>query len=379
MLAEGAEARRAAAAEAENRGRAMVAAAERDEARIAEIVKEVARFDAAIDEARDRLVTLARQEADAADALHERRARHGASFAAMVALSKARGPALVAHGGEPERAARAAFALEGLREALRAEAADARHRVTEIRDMRARSEAAREEAKVAIASLRQRERELWASAAKRRDGARGRMMEAASYREEAQRLEVQAAALDEAIRRAPIALAPAAAPSPPAKPARAAAQVASLGASPVLPVQPPVAEARGAMVPPVTGTLAATVDGGRGNAARGLVFEAKPYSRVFAPWSGTVSFAGTVRGFGLVTVIDIGEGHHLLLAGLASSEREKGEAVMRGEPIGYLGGPMTGDDAFLAEQSDLPEDAVSSLFMQVRRDGEPIDPKPWLE
>ena len=116
-----------------------------------------------------------------------------------------------------------------------------------------------------------------------------------------------------------------------------------------------------------------------GNAARGLVFEAKPYARVYAPWNGTISYAGPVKSFGLVTVIDIGEGHQIVLAGLASNERVKGESVLRGEPIGHLGGPITDGEEFLLEQSALPADALTSLYFQMRRDGDPIDPAPWLE
>ena len=80
----------------------------------------------------------------------------------------------------------------------------------------------------------------------------------------------------------------------------------------------------------------------------------KPYSRVYSPWNGTISFSGPVRNFGLVTVIDIGDNHQIVLAGLASSDRVKGDGVLRGEPIGHLGGPIAESDEFLVEQSALP-------------------------
>lgn len=369
MLAIGADERNAAADEFEAKGQEALEAAERDEARIKEIAKEIARFEASISDSRERLVTLARSEADASDDLHDRRRRHAATFTAIVALSKAQAPAIIAHDGDATVAARSATALEGLRLALAHEARDTQRRTTEIHDLRERTEAAREDAKGAITSLRKRERELWTLIGKRREEGKDHIARAETLKKEADQLAAQAEELDVAIVRAP-------APAP--KPVR----TASLSPEPprIIPPQPPVAEALGNLAAPVIGEIAARYDGGSGgNAARGLVFEAKPYARVYAPWNGTISYAGPVKSFGLVTVIDIGEGHQIVLAGLASNERNKGEAVLRGEPIGHLGGPITDGEEFLLEQSALPADALTSLYFQMRRDGDPIDPAPWLE
>lgn len=371
ILAIGADERNAAAADFESKGQEAIEAAERDEARIKEIAKEIARFEAAISDSRERLVTLARNEADASVDLHSRRRRHAATFTAIVALSKAQGPAIVAHDGDATIAARSATALEGLRLALAHEAKDTHRRTNEIHDLRERTEAARIDAKSAIASLRERERELWKLVGKRRDEGKDHLNRAKSLRKEAGELESQAEALD--------VVAVLRAPSPAPKPARRAS-ITPAKAVVVTPRQPTIAEAVGNLAPPVLGEIAARYDGGEGgNAARGLVFEAKPYSRVYAPWNGTISYAGPVKSFGLVTVIDIGEGHQIVLAGLASNERNKGDAVMRGEPIGHLGGPITDGEEFLLEQSALPADALTSLYFQMRRDGDPIDPAPWLE
>ncbi len=369
MLAIGADERKAAADDFESKGREALEAADRDEARVKEIAKEITRFEAAISDSRERLATLVRSEADATDDLHSRRRRHAATFTAIVALSKAQGPAIVAHDGDATVAARSATALSGLRLALAHEARDTQRRTREIGDLRTRTEAARTEAITAIASLRQREQELWNLAGKRREEGRDHLERAESLNDEAEKLAAQAEALDVALLRAP-------APAP--KPVR----TASLAPEPVriAPRQPSIAEALGNLAAPVVGKVASQYEGGAGgNAARGLVFEAKPYSRVYAPWTGTISYAGPVKSFGLVTVIDIGEGHAIVLAGLASNERNKGETVTRGEPIGHLGGPITDGEEFLLEQSALPADAITSLYFQMRRNGDPIDPVPWLE
>lgn len=369
MLAIGADERNAAAEDFTEMGEQALEDAKRNEARIKEVAKEITRFEAAIADSRERLVTLARSEADATDDLHNRRRRHAATFTAIVALSKAQGPAIIAHDGDATIAARSATALEGLRLALAHEARETQRRTEEIHDLRTRTKAAREEAKSAISSLRKRERELWTLVGKRREEGKDHLARAETLRREADALAEQAEALDLAVLRAP---------SPAPKPVR----TASLVPPPprIIPPQPPIAEALGNLAAPVIGDIAARYDGGEGgNAARGLVFEAKPYSRVYAPWNGTISYAGPVKSFGLVTVIDIGEGHQIVLAGLASNEREKGEAVLRGEPIGHLGGPITDGEEFLLEESALPTGAMTSLYFQIRRDGDPIDPGPWLE
>ena len=369
MLAIGAEERKSAAEEYETRSEEALAAAERDEARIKEIAREITRFEAAISDSRERLVTLARTEADASNDLHSRRRRHAATFTAIVALSKAQAPAIIAHDGDATVAARSATALEGLRTALAHEARDTHRRTSEIHDLRKRTHAARIDAKSAIESLRKRERELWTLVGKRREEGEDHLARAEKLREEAFQLAEQAKELDILVVRAP---------SPAPKPVR----TAGLAPPPprINPPQPPIAEALGNLAAPVIGQIAAQYDGGNGGtAARGLVFEAKPFSRVYAPWNGTISYAGPVKSFGLVTVIDIGEGHQIVLAGLASNERNKGDEVLRGEPIGHLGGPITDGEEFLVDQSALPADALTSLYFQMRLNGEPIDPSPWLE
>lgn len=369
MLVLGAEEREAAASAFDAKEREAMEAAERDEARIHEINREIARFDKAIVDSRERLSDLAQKVADASDDLHDRRRRHAATFTAIVALSKAQAPAIVAHDGDATVAARSASALAGLREALAHEAREAQLRSTEIQGLRVRTEAARAEAVTAIASLRQREEELWELVGKRRSEGKDNAARAARLRQEARALSRQAEALDVAIVRAP---------PPPAKPVRTAALTPE--PTSILAPQPPIDRARGQLAAPVVGNVAARDGGGPGGrAARGLVFEAKPYSRVFAPWNGTISYAGPVKSFGLVTVIDIGEGHQIVLAGLASNDREKGDSVLRGEPIGHLGGPVTEGDEFLLDQSAVPADARTSLYFQMRRDGDPIDPASWLE
>ena len=114
-----------------------------------------------------------------------------------------RGPAIIAHDGDASVAARSATALDGLRAALEVEARTTHRRMIEIRELRLRTEAAREDAKAAIDSLRERERELWKLVGKRRDEGQAQIAHSASLRRDAERLAAQAAALNVAVQRSP--------------------------------------------------------------------------------------------------------------------------------------------------------------------------------
>ena len=356
------------AAEMERKALEAAAATERDEKRIVEIEKEIVELENTVSENRARLVALANEEAGATEALRIRRRQNAAAFSAMVALSKANAPELVAYGGDPLRAARGASALAGLREALEIDARATLERVARIEDLRLQTEAAREETKESIEALRKRERELWVLVGKRKELQRETMEHAESLKQEAEDLTQQAQRLQRLTQRSP---------TPPPKPVR---QAQVLPAQRMLPPPRPLHEARGQFLWPVTGgEVAQEFDqAATGNEALGMVFDAKPYALVYAPWDGTLSYAGPVNSFGLVAVVDIGEGYQIVLAGLSDLIRKKGDVVQRGEPIGTLTGPISESEEFLADQSALSADAVASLYLQMRKQGNPIDPGVWF-
>ena len=118
---------------------------------------------------------------------------------------------------------------------------------------------------------------------------------------------------------------------------------------------------------------------GGGGRTIGLFFSARPFASVYAPWQGRISFADKMDRFGVVVMIDIGEGGQLMLVGLSETDRKAGELVLAGEPVGRLGGPRGRSDDFMSEASAINLGAMSSLYFEFRRNGEPTDPAPWLE
>ena len=87
---------------------------------------------------------------------------------------------------------------------------------------------------------------------------------------------------------------------------------------------------------------------------------------VVAPFDGRVLYAGPFRSYGLILIIDHGQGYHTLLAGLGRLHMAVGQTVLAGEPIGV----MARDKGLSADRLDL--------YLELRHDGTPIDPLPWL-
>lgn len=95
----------------------------------------------------------------------------------------------------------------------------------------------------------------------------------------------------------------------------------------------------------------------------GLVFETRAGAQVVAPFDGRVAFAGPFRGYGRILIIDHGEGYHSLLIGLDRIDTTVNQWLLAGEPVGTVG---------------RHEGGTSALYLELREQGRPIDPLPWL-
>ena len=127
------------------------------------------------------------------------------------------------------------------------------------------------------------------------------------------------------------------------------------------------AKARGTMPFPVAGEVterygetASAADAGSLR-ARGITIHGRSSAQVVVPFDGIVAFAGPFRGYGQLLIIEHSEGYHTLLAGLARIDSAVGQLVLAGEPVGVM--ENTG---------------ATSLYVELRRDGQPINPLPWL-
>lgn len=117
------------------------------------------------------------------------------------------------------------------------------------------------------------------------------------------------------------------------------------------------AEAKGGMIQPVSGNLLRSF--GRGE--KGITFAGRPGGQVIAPYAGRVEFSGPFKNYDNVVILNVGDGYFVLLTGLNELYIDAGDTVRRGEPVGKL-----------------PSRSGAELYIELRRNGSPVDPKPWL-
>jgi septal ring factor EnvC (AmiA/AmiB activator) len=127
----------------------------------------------------------------------------------------------------------------------------------------------------------------------------------------------------------------------------------------------PISKARGRLNFPAVGRIKGRYGGAvrKGIRRKGIVVATRANAAVVAPFDGKVVFAGTFRGYGLLLIIEHSEGYHSLLSGLASIDAIIGQALLSGEPVGKMGNSGAGRE---------------QLYVELRRNGTPIDPMPWL-
>lgn len=127
----------------------------------------------------------------------------------------------------------------------------------------------------------------------------------------------------------------------------------------------PISKARGSLGLPVSGRISGRygekTDGGLSR--KGMTITTPPGAQVTATYDGTVVYAGKFRGYGLLLIIEHGEGYHSLLAGMNRIDVEQGQRVLAGEPVGIM---------------EPSESGQPVLYVELRRDGQPINPQPWL-
>lgn len=127
----------------------------------------------------------------------------------------------------------------------------------------------------------------------------------------------------------------------------------------------PFAEARGRLPLPAKGRIVLSYgeEDAQGLPSRGLSLELLESAQVVAPYNGRIVFAGPFRSYGQLLIIAHGEGYHTLIAGLSRIDGFVGQWLLAGEPVGQAG---TG------------ENGISAIYVELRRNGEPINPLPWL-
>ncbi len=123
-------------------------------------------------------------------------------------------------------------------------------------------------------------------------------------------------------------------------------------------------EAKGLLPLPVGGRIITKYDeSDQAGHKKGIVIETRPEAAVISPFDGQIAFAGPFRHYGLLLIIDHGDGYHTLLSGMGAIDGVVGQLLLAGEPVGQM----------KKSSKENPK-----LYMELRNNGAPIDPTPWL-
>lgn len=343
-------------AEAERAGREIRAAIERIRAapdarnRLAAYGLAITACERALAAMRAGLRELAGRQAGLAAGLAAREATAGALVALLLRLERAPEPARLIHPGGPLAAARAAHLMSGMTPALDAELVTLQGLLVELGLVRRGFEDGRAALEEGLAALE-------AARAGLREALQRQTAAAPPPREDLERLGRTAASLADLARA--LAALPGAAEAPPGD----------------------FAAARGRLLPPVAGrrVLGFNAAGPGGLARPGLLLAAAPRALVVAPWRATLRYAGPFLDQGGIVVLEPAPGWLVVLAGLGRIDRVPGEVVEAGEPLGILGGPGPDSEEFLIAGPEAARPfAGEPLYIEIRKDGEAVDPAPWF-
>jgi septal ring factor EnvC (AmiA/AmiB activator) len=114
----------------------------------------------------------------------------------------------------------------------------------------------------------------------------------------------------------------------------------------------------------------ALASGGRSN---GVTFAAAGGARVASPGPGYVQYAGPVKGWGVILILRLAGGYHLVLAGLDRTTVAVGQSVAAGEAVGFMPDARQSPDRGADNKK-----ASQELYLEVREQGAPVDPGRWL-
>lgn len=97
---------------------------------------------------------------------------------------------------------------------------------------------------------------------------------------------------------------------------------------------------------------------------QGVTINAKTGTRVSAIHHGRIAFSDWLRGFGLLVIIDHGDGYMSLYGHNESLYKDVGEWVETGETVATVG--------------ESGGQSSAGLYFEIRKNGKPLNPQSWL-
>ncbi len=357
-----AEAERERAAKAEKEAEAVRKEVERLRGELIGSARQVQAGEAALARLEKRKREIDDMTVERTTALNTRRGQLASLLGALERLASRPPEALLAQPGAPDDTVRAGLLLRAIIPRIEAAAAELRAQIEDLATLREEADRNATQLRGATASLQSERQRLEALLSEKARAEQERRQEAQEGAKQAEKLAAQARDLRELVEkldadrkqreeaarrnRTPAAAKAGIAPPPPGH--LALAFTTTKGKLPL--------PARGAIYKRFGEEV-------QGQPSRGIVVETRQRAAVVAPHDGQVVYAGEFRGYGLVLILEHGEGYHFLLAGLSRIDCAAGQWVLAGEPVGVMGN--AGADS-------------QRLYIELRRQGHPIDPLSWL-
>jgi len=119
------------------------------------------------------------------------------------------------------------------------------------------------------------------------------------------------------------------------------------------------AAAKGKLRAPVPGRITRNY----GSGEKGMTVSTRSRAQVISPYAGRIEFAGAFKNYDNVVILNVGDGYFILMTGMGETYVETGENMRIGEPLGLM--PFNAKGA-------------SNLYIEFRKNGSTINPKPWL-
>jgi len=336
-------ARQAADAEKEARelGDKLVAAA-----------AEERRFEAAATDAEVRLQILS-EAAEAAKAqLYSDRQALQHVLGALMAYSRQRPPAIAAHESRAQDAVRAAILLGAIEPQLQKRSRTLAKQIDDLTELRADEAAQAKTLAMAEGELSAKKAAIMSMIAQKRALQAKLSVESKKFAADAAKAAAKAQSLRDLV----------------AAVARSAVKEAAsaMGTKPSFEPEMRFSAYRGKLSPPAAGAFVRRFGQVQdvGDKSQGIFIRTRRRAQVSAPFDGRIEFAGPWRSYGGVTILSVGEGYVIVLAGMSEVFGVAGQEVLAGEPLGEM----------TDRRSPAPE-----LYLELRRNGAPINPGPWLK
>lgn len=97
--------------------------------------------------------------------------------------------------------------------------------------------------------------------------------------------------------------------------------------------------------------------------SKGITIQSQPGSKVSPVYAGKVIYSGYFRGYGQIVIVDHGGNYYSLYANMSSLNVKAGTKVSHKDKIGEVG---------------EPSGTRQGLYFEIRHNGIPLNPAPWL-